>query len=85
MSKKEFFPPRPSVNPTIYAYELPNDSKRKGQIKIGFTDRDAHTRIKEQIGATRAALKLCLKKVPCGQTEAVLPTKRFTPYCEKTK
>lgn len=22
MSKKEFFPPRPSTNPTIYAYEL---------------------------------------------------------------
>lgn len=58
MSKKEFFPPRPSVNPTIYAYELPTDSKRKGQIKIGFTDRDAYTRIKEQIGATRADFKI---------------------------
>ena len=58
MSKKDFFPPRPSVNPTIYAYELPNDSKRKGQIKIGFTDRDAYTRIKEQIGATRAEFKI---------------------------
>ena len=54
MSKKQFFPQRPSVNPTIYAYELPNDSKRIGQIKIGYTDRDAHARIKEQIGATRA-------------------------------
>lgn len=58
MIKKEFFPPRPSVNPTIYAYELPNDSKRKGQIKIGYTDRDPNTRIKEQIGATRAAYKI---------------------------
>lgn len=58
MSKNEFFPPRPSVNPTIYAYELPNDSKRKGQIKIGFTDRDAHSRIKEQIVATRAAASI---------------------------
>jgi len=54
MSKKEFFPPRLGVNPTIYAYELPNDTKRKGQIKIGYTDRDAQIRIKEQIGATRA-------------------------------
>jgi len=62
MSKKEFFPPRPSVNPTIYAYELPNDSKRKGQIKIGFTDRDAHTRIKEQIGATRAEFKIVFEE-----------------------
>jgi hypothetical protein len=58
----KFFPPRPSVNPTIYAYELPNDSKRKGQIKIGFTDRDAHTRIKEQIGATRAAFKIVFEE-----------------------
>lgn len=62
MSKKDFFPPRPSVNPTIYAYELPNDSKRKGQIKIGFTDRDAHTRIKEQIGATRADFKILFEE-----------------------
>lgn len=62
MSKKEFFPPRPSVNPTIYAYELPNDSKRKGQIKIGFTDRDARTRIKEQIGATRATFKIVFEE-----------------------
>ncbi|MBS1647326.1 MAG: DEAD/DEAH box helicase family protein [Bacteroidetes bacterium] len=62
MSKKEFFPPRPSVNPTIYAYELPNDSQRKGQIKIGFTDRDAQTRIKEQIGATRATFNIVLEE-----------------------
>lgn len=62
MSKKDFFPPRPSVNPTIYAYELPNDSQRKGQIKIGFTDRDAATRIKEQIGATRAAFKIVFEE-----------------------
>lgn len=62
MSKKDFFPPRPSVNPTIYAYELPNDNKRKGQIKIGFTDRDAHTRIKEQIGATRAAFNIVFEE-----------------------
>ncbi|GAB4487315.1 MAG: GIY-YIG nuclease family protein [Raineya sp.] len=61
-NKKEFFPPRPSVNPTIYAYELPNDSKRKGQLKIGYTDRDAHTRIKEQIGATRADFKIVFEE-----------------------
>ena len=58
MNKKEFFPPRPSVNPTIYAYELPSDSKRKGQIKIGFTDRDAHTRIKEQIDSKNNILNV---------------------------
>lgn len=59
---KKFFPPRPRVNPTIYAYELPNDSKRKGQIKIGYTDRDVRTRIKEQIGATRAEFKIVFEE-----------------------
>lgn len=61
-SKKDFFPQRPSVNPTIYAYELPNDSKRKGQIKIGYTDRDAQTRIKEQIGAARSDFKIVFEE-----------------------
>jgi hypothetical protein len=50
MNKKEFFPPRPSTNPTIYAYELVGVSTHSGLLKIGFTDRDAQTRIKEQLG-----------------------------------
>ncbi|MFW0884289.1 DEAD/DEAH box helicase family protein [Candidatus Acidulodesulfobacterium sp. H_13] len=54
MSKKDFFPQRPEVNPTIYAYKLPNDKSREGQLKVGFTTRMAEERIKEQIGATRA-------------------------------
>ena len=48
MSKKDFFPPRPSTNPTIYAYELVGVATHKGLLKIGYTDRDAQTRIKEQ-------------------------------------
>jgi hypothetical protein len=62
MKKNVFFLPRPSVNPTIYAYELPDDSKRKGQIKIGFTDRVAHIRIKEQIGATRSTFNIVFEE-----------------------
>ena len=50
MSKKEFFPPRPYANPTIYAYELLNVATHKGLLKIGYTDRDAQKRIKEQLG-----------------------------------
>lgn len=49
MSKKEFFPPRPDANPTIYAYELESVSSHKGLLKIGFTDRDAQTRVAEQL------------------------------------
>lgn len=36
------------ANPTIYAYITPNDVSKKGWVKIGYTDRDAETRIKEQ-------------------------------------
>ena len=35
----KFFPEKIEVAPTIYAYELPNDSSRKGQLKIGQTNR----------------------------------------------
>jgi hypothetical protein len=55
MSKKVFFPPRPFANPTIYAYELVGVSTHLGLLKIGFTDRDAQTRIREQLGT--AAIK----------------------------
>lgn len=48
--QKKFFPPRPSANPTIYAYELVNVATHKGWLKIGYTDRDAQQRIKEQLG-----------------------------------
>ena len=34
--------------PTIYAYTTPNDASKKGWVKIGYTDRDAETRIHEQ-------------------------------------
>ena len=54
MSKREFFPPRPSTNPTIYAYELKDVASHKGLLKIGYTDRDAAKRIKEQLGMNTA-------------------------------
>jgi len=57
---KEFFPQRSDATPTIYAYELPNDSSRKGQLKIGDTNRTAKERIKEQIGATRSKFNIVI-------------------------
>lgn len=62
MSKLEFFPQKSEANPTIYAYELPNDISRKGQLKIGFTNRTVQTRIREQIGATRADFKIVFEE-----------------------
>lgn len=58
MSKNEFFPERASVNPTIYAYELVGVTTHVGLIKIGYTDRDAQTRIKEQLGTAAIQYKI---------------------------
>lgn len=62
MSKKEFFPPRPSTNPTIYAYELVGVATYKGLLKIGYTDRDAQTRIKEQLGTAAIQYKIVFEE-----------------------
>lgn len=62
MSKKDFFPPRPSTNPTIYAYELVGVATHKGLLKIGFTDRDAQTRIKEQLGTAAIQHKIVFEE-----------------------
>jgi hypothetical protein len=48
MNKKKFFPPRPSTNPTIYAYELPEIPYKKGLLKIGQSNRPGEVRIDEQ-------------------------------------
>lgn len=62
MNKQKFFPPKSEATPTIYAYELPNDSSRKGQLKVGDTNRTALQRIKEQIGAARSAFKIVVEQ-----------------------
>jgi hypothetical protein len=62
MSKQEFFPKKSEATPTIYAYELPNDSSRRGQLKVGDTNRTAQQRIKEQIGAARSAFNIVVEQ-----------------------
>ncbi len=62
MSKKEFFPPRPATNPTIYAYELVGVATHKGLLKIGYTDRDAQKRIKEQLGTAAIQYKIVFEE-----------------------
>jgi hypothetical protein len=62
MSKKEFFPARPSTNPTIYAYELLGVATHKGLLKIGYTDRDAQKRIKEQLGTAAIKYKIVFEE-----------------------
>ena len=38
MPKKDYFPMRPDINPTIYAYEDTNP-QYEGLLKVGFTRR----------------------------------------------
>ena len=45
----EFFPPKPEIAPTIYAYELPGVPSHKGYLKVGYTERDVEMRVKEQL------------------------------------
>ena len=52
----EFFVQRPAIEPIIYAYRFPDI--HKGYIKIGYTERDVHTRIKEQLGASHVPYEL---------------------------
>ena len=48
----DFFPPRPEATPVIYAYEDSNP-QYAGLLKIGYTARDAKTRVAEQYPTKR--------------------------------
>jgi len=53
MNSQGFFPPRPSIDPKIYAY-IDIAPQYEGLIKVGFTTRaDVFTRIKEQYPVIR--------------------------------
>lgn len=59
---QEFFIQRPAVTPTIYAYELVGVNSHKGYIKVGYTDRDVETRVKEQLHTSGIGYKILLKE-----------------------
>ena len=59
---QEFFKQRPQVTPTIYAYELVGVASHKGYLKIGYTDRNVETRIKEQLHTSSVPYKIILKE-----------------------
>ena len=59
---QEFFKQRPQVTPTIYAYELVGVDSHKGYFKIGYTDRNVETRIKEQLHTSSVPYKIILKE-----------------------
>ena len=55
-----FFPQRPSVTPTIYAYRLPGVESHKGYLKVGFTNRTAKERIDEQLHTSKIRSEIVL-------------------------
>ena len=59
---KGFFPLRPEITPTIYAYELQGVQTHKGRIKIGYTGRDTRKRIAEQLQTSGVKYTILLEE-----------------------
>ena len=55
-----FFPQRPTVTPTIYAYKLVGVESHKGFLKVGYTDRTAKERIEEQLHTSKVKYEIVL-------------------------
>ena len=57
-----FFPKRKEITPTIYAYELVGTETHNGLLKIGYTDRDAATRVAEQLKTSAVKYRIILEE-----------------------
>ena len=57
---QEFFPQRPKITPTIYAYRLLGVDTHKGFLKVGYTDRTAKERIEEQLHTSKVQYEIVL-------------------------
>lgn len=55
---QDFFIQRPELTPTIYVYKLIGVASHEGFVKIGYTERDVDTRVKEQIGASHVPYQI---------------------------
>ncbi|MED9969336.1 MAG: GIY-YIG nuclease family protein [Ruminococcus sp.] len=58
MPEMDFFPQRSEAHPTIYAYEFIGVKSHEGYIKVGYTERDVETRVKEQVAQTKVPYKI---------------------------
>lgn len=59
---RDFFPQKPDIKPTIYAYELIDVESHRGLIKVGFSNRDAEERIDEQTRTSGVKYKILFDK-----------------------
>ena len=55
-----YFPQRPKITPTIYAYRLPGVDSHRGYLKIGYTNRTAKERIDEQLHTSKVQYEIVL-------------------------
>lgn len=60
--KQEFFPERPKLTPTIYAYKILHAKDREGLLKVGFTNRNAEDRVKEQLQTSGLKYEIVLEE-----------------------
>jgi len=58
---KDFFPSRPASKPTIYAYQITGVDGHKDWIKVGYTNRDAKTRVAEQLKTAALPYEILLE------------------------
>lgn len=56
----DFFPQRPKITPTIYAYRLIGVDSHNGFLKIGYTGRSAKQRIDEQLHTSKVNYEIVL-------------------------
>lgn len=80
MADNQFFAPRPQINPTIYAYELVDVPSHKGYIKVGFTERNVKSRIKERCTPAVCNTRFYSVIPLCAPTVPALPTTMFTVF-----
>lgn len=57
MGTEVYFAKKTGARPTIYVYSLPRVAGLEGYVKVGYTERDAKTRIAEQMQTLRVGLK----------------------------
>jgi hypothetical protein len=60
--EQKFFPHRPKVTPTIYAYKLIGVDSHKGYLKVGYTNRTAKERVDEQLHTSKVAFEIVLEE-----------------------
>lgn len=83
--KKDFFPPRPFTNPTIYAYELIGVESHKGLIKVGYTNRTTQDRIAEQLKTSGVKYKIVLEESAIRNDGSVFTDHDVHRYLRKKK